>query len=477
MHLADLTKLLPSQWRTLLAQFAGPSGSGDNGRAKRLAGAVFFIRVLSATLAYGSQVLLARWMGGHEYGVYVYVWTWVLLLGFCVDLGLGSAAQRLIPLYVERRQTAHLRGFLFASYWMSIGASIVIGGLCAIVVWIVQPWPGNSMVIPLYLACLTLPAFAIEQIQNGIARSYDWIGLALAPPFVIRQALLVAIISAICIAGISIDASAAMLASTVSVWVTVLGALLVTKRRLNANIERGPKDYDFSAWFSVSLPILMVESVFLLLSCVDVLMLMQFATPDEVAVYHAAAKTLALVSFIHFAVTATTTHRFSRHHVTGDWKKLQMLLAQATQWTFWPSLAAIAILLAVGRPLLSLFGNGFSSGYPLMFILAVGLLARAAVGPAERLLSMIGEWRICVVAYVAAFILNLGLCAALIPMWSAAGAAIALSVALVAESALLFIMMKRCLRFNMPVFGGRAIVPGDEIQRQSTARILRPDHP
>ena len=41
-------------------------------------------------------------------------------------------------------------------------------------------------------------------------------------------------------------------------------------------------------------------------------MLQQFRAPDEVAVYYAAAKTLALVSFIYYAVSATTAHRFNR---------------------------------------------------------------------------------------------------------------------------------------------------------------------
>ena len=42
---------------------------------QRLAGTVFMLRVASAAPAYGSQVLLARWMGSFEFGIYVYVWT------------------------------------------------------------------------------------------------------------------------------------------------------------------------------------------------------------------------------------------------------------------------------------------------------------------------------------------------------------------------------------------------------------------
>ena len=86
-------------------------GSGDASLTKRLAGTIFIIRVISAALAYLSQILLARWMGGSDYGVYVYVWTWVLLLGSMMDFGISASAQKLIPEYRASGDHALLRGF------------------------------------------------------------------------------------------------------------------------------------------------------------------------------------------------------------------------------------------------------------------------------------------------------------------------------------------------------------------------------
>jgi O-antigen/teichoic acid export membrane protein len=129
------------------------------------------------------------------------------------------------------------------------------------------------------------------------------------------------------------------------------------------------------------------------------------------------------------------------------------ILADSVRWTFWASLAATVVILAAGKPLLSLFGAQFADGYQLMFILAVGLMARAAIGPAERLLSMVGEQRACAAVYATAFLLNLALCIVLIPRLGVTGAAVSTAIALVVESALLFAVTRRRLGFHVFVWG------------------------
>ena len=107
-------------------------------------------------------------------------------------------------------------------------------------------------------------------------------------------------------------------------------------------------------------------------------------------------------------------------------------MADAIRWTFWPSLALAVALLTLGRPILALFGQGFVDGYPLIFVMTVGLLARASVGPAERLLNMVGQQNVCAAIYCTAFAVNLTLCVILIPHFGLFGAAIATATAVVA---------------------------------------------
>src|ERR1700687_6094881 len=134
-------------------------GSSDASVTKRLAGTIFIIRVVSAALAYLSQILLARWMGGSDYGVYVYVWTWVLLLGSMMDFGISASAQKIIPEYRTRSEHALLRGFLSGSRWMVLAVSLVVSLMLAGVVKLLSPWIGGKGILPPYMGWTTAPGF------------------------------------------------------------------------------------------------------------------------------------------------------------------------------------------------------------------------------------------------------------------------------------------------------------------------------
>jgi O-antigen/teichoic acid export membrane protein len=392
-------------------------------------------------------------MGGSDYGVYVYVWTWVLLLGSMMDFGISASAQKIIPEYRIGGEQALLRGFLSGSRWMTFAVSVVVALLLAGVVKLISLWIEADTVLPLYIGCLTLPAFVVANTQDGIARSHDWMRLGLMPQFIVRQSLIIGLTAGALALGLRLGAASAMLASAAAVWIAMIGQMLVLNRRLGDHIEPGPKAYDFRGWLAISLPILLVEGFYLLLSYTDVLVLQQFRSSQDVGVYFAVVKTLALVSFIHYAMAATTAHRFAELNAIGDKARLSAYVAHAIRWTFWPSLAATALLLALGKPLLWLFGPQFVGGYDIMFVAAVGLVVRSAIGPVERLLNMLGHQHICALAYALAFAMNLVLCVMLAPRFGGHGAAAATSISLTFETVLLFWIVRRRLGLNVLAFG------------------------
>jgi O-antigen/teichoic acid export membrane protein len=429
--------------------------ASERGATQRMAGNAFAIRVTGAAVIFLSQILLARWMGGVEFGIYVYAWTWLQMVGDIIHLGLPLTASRAIPEYTQRNDMDGLRGFLVGSRWIVFAAATTVAAIGAFIVHSVEQSLDTGTIMPLYLACVALPLYPMSSMLDGLARPYNAVNIALLPPFVLRPLMLIAAMGGMHMAGIAADATAAMAAFAFATWTTTLVQLVLFNRCLAKQVPAGPTRYDFSAWLTTASPIFAVWAFYMLLTYTDVLVLRHFRPPEEVAHYYAAAKILALVTFVHFSVSAAVAHRFSAHHVAGDGKALAALAASTVRWTFWPSLAAIALILAFGKPILWLFGPGFQDGYPLMFILAIALLARAAVGPAERVLNMLGEQRRCALIYAAMFAVNLAGCIAVAGPYGSVGVAVVIAATCVLESALLFAAAKRRLGLHMLIWRPR----------------------
>ncbi len=426
----------------------------DRSIAQRMAGTAFLIRVANAGVVFLTQILLARWMGRFEFGVYVSVWAWITALGPLVPLGLAYSAMRFIPEYRAHHDDDGLRGFLSGSrlFCFSTGtaAAVLVAGAVLV---LGNRVPAHHM-IPFLIASLALPVFTLGAAQDGIARSFNWIDLALGPTYVIQPLLILAIVAAIHLLGGPATATAMMATAGAAMWAAVLVQTIVLKQRIGRTVAPGPRRYELGVWLRTALPIFLVDSFFYLLFSVDILILQAFVNPQDVAVYYAATKTLALIHFIYFAVGAASAHRFSEYHVAGDRGKLEGFIADTIRWMFWPSVGLGLVLVVLGKPILMLFGAGFETGYPLICIIMVGLLARASVGPAERVLNMTGQQSACAFVYATALAVNVTLCFLLIPRYGLIGAATATATAVTVESGLLFLAVRRRLGVAMSVFAG-----------------------
>ena len=114
------------------------------------------------------------------------------------------------------------------------------------------------------------------------------------------------------------DAVTAMAAATVATYATALWQTLAIGRRVARDVPRGVRHYRHRGWIAVALPIFLVEGFFNLLTNVDILIVGQLRPPEEVAIYFAAVKTLALVHFVYFAVRAALMPRFSQYYAAGE---------------------------------------------------------------------------------------------------------------------------------------------------------------
>ena len=427
-------------------------GESEQARTLRNALMAFSVRVASAAILYFSQIVLARWMGSHDYGIYVFVWTWVLVLGGMSNLGLGTAMIRLLPEYRVTGQLSLMRGVLFYGRMLAFGAATITAILGYAGLSLFGSLLTSGYLMPLYLGLVCIPMITLTDVQDGIGRGNGWMGVALLPPYVLRPLLILLAMAGAHALGWPMSPAMAVSSAILGTWITAAVQSLLIYKAAAEEIPAGPKEHVPDFWLRTSLPLLVIGGSELLLQNTDVLVISSFLQPDQVAVYFAAAKTMALVMFIHYAVGSAMAKRFSALNATGNHEALHNIARDAVNWTFWPSLVAAGGLLALGKPLLSLFGPQFVDGYPVMLVLVLGFLFRAAMGPSEFLLNMLGQQKACAAVIAAMALLNILLQCIAVPGWGTIGAASATATCLILGALLNTIVAQRRLGLKIAIW-------------------------
>lgn len=428
--------------------------------AQKTAVGVFAVRVASALLLLLAQVALARWLGVAEYGLYVTLWTAVLVAGGLSHLGLNVAMMRLVPEYAASGATEALRGILLGGRLLAVGLALLVALAGAATVWLAWGAIEPGLRVPLLLALACLPMFALTDVQDGVGRGQSWIVAGLVPPYIIRPLLVFAGAVAAIVAGLPAAVTTAMAIALAATWGAAGLQTLLIGRQIAINVPNARPAFAFPAWLGISLPLMAVGGAELVLQNADVILLNLLGSSREAGLYYAAAKTTSLALFVHYAVGSAYAGRIAAAGTSADPSELSRLVREAVVTTFWPTLGLVCALLAFGYPILMLFGADFTAAYPLMFVIAIGILARAAMGPSEVVLNMLDQHRACAKSYATAACVSVALNVVLIPLLGALGASLASAAAFTTASVLNWRAARRLLGLDVFVLArahGRAI--------------------
>jgi len=351
------------------------------------------LRVGGAGLAFGLQVLLARLLGGEPFGVYSAVWIWVLVLGHMAAGGFGETVVRFLPRHQVRGQAPLARGFVLVGTVTTLAISLALALGAALLILVLGPRIDAGILPALLLACAALPLFAAQDWLEGLARALGRHTLALAPTYILRPLATAAALLAALALGLPGTAEVAVAASLAALLASTLWQALGVLRALRAAglDPGGPRRTRTQGWVRASLPFMLVLGLDQLGSYADMLALGLLAAPGEVAVYFAAAKVMSIAGLVPYAAAMVVGRQFALAHATADKARLRQAARDAALWTLLGSLVAVIGLALLGRPLLDLFGPGFSAGYPVLLVLGAGLVARSASGQAEEMLAALGH--------------------------------------------------------------------------------------
>ncbi len=443
-------KLLPLSVKTRLSPLLRGlepilAGSDETARAQRMAIIAFAIRVLSAAIAFVAQIVMARLMGEFDYGIFAFVWVLVVVFGNLSCLGFHTTVIRFLPQHQARGEDDLVRGLNWTARVFALLSASLLAGVGFAFLGLFDEAVADYWRVPVFLGLFTLPMIALGDVLEGTARANGWAVTALSPTYLIRPLLILILM----LVAIQLDeprtATTAMTAALAATYLTTLFQFIRVTWRLRRHLGPGGLAFDIRPWTRFALPLFLVDGIGFLLTNSDVVVVGLYLPPDQVAVYYAAAKTIALVQFVYFSVKAAAAPGFAAIMAGGDKTGLAVFAGKSARWSFWPSLAVGLGVAALGHLLLSLFGPAFTEGYPLMLVLLAGILAKASVGPGEVLLNMAGRQTLCVTLYAAVLCASIAFNIVLIPRLGLMGAAIATASAMMLEAVLLHIAVRRTL--------------------------------
>ena len=415
--------------------------------------AVFAVRIAAAGFAYGAQVLMARMMGGAEYGIFATVWVWIAILGHTATFGLSQGACRFLPADQATGRLDSVRGFLLGGALASLGGGLALslGGLA--VAFLQGGLLAGPYGTPILVAALVVPLFAFQDYLEGVARSQGWPLLAIAPPYLLRQALIMAAMVGAVLSGAPAEAWVAIACTLAATGLAATVQAVLLLARLRRHLPRGPRLYRWRLWLTACLPIAAGDLAASAFGFVDVVILGFLAPPEAVGLYFAATRIQQFVAFVHYAASATTAQRLAAARAHGDEAGLAHLVRMQARWTFLATAGVGLGILAVSPLLLGLFGEGFRASLPVLAILVAGSVAASLFGPAEDVLTMLGGERLCAGITLAMLALAALLCLVLIPGLGVVGAAVAVALAQTLRGLALALGARTLHGLSTPVVG------------------------
>ncbi|MEM9265359.1 MAG: flippase [Cyanobacteria bacterium P01_F01_bin.13] len=411
----------------------------------RGAGAALAVQIISAGILYGSQILLARWMGTAAYGIYDYATAMGVFWAFIAGFGLPTAVLRFISAYKAQEDWPHLQGMIWGSWWQTLAIGIVTS-LCGtgILLWVKPIHSLGAYTVTLTIGIWTIPIVALVSLQKEIIRAFQQIVLSYAPSLILQPLLLIAMAA--------VFRSQRPLTSTAAISLALLSALLTLglqwllfQQSLDVKIRHVRPAYEIVRWWKAAVPLMLFGGSYMVLSQTDTLMIGVFLSAKQVGIYSAALKTSSWVPFILASVNAISAPLIASLYAQGDHQGLQQLVSTIARWMFYPALVAAVVLIGFAGPVLQLFGPEFVAAKGVLFILILGQLVNVGAGSVGYLLTMTGHQnqsaRVMGISAGANVILNLlG-----IQLFGIVGAAMATAFSMALWNVWLYILVVRYL--------------------------------
>lgn len=411
---------------------------GNNNTASRLGGqAAYFLigNVFTLLVGFPLQVFVARMLGTDGLGVFSLIEGVMSMAAGFIAFGLAPTLVKFIPAHLERGEHAAIRRLVTLGATILLAAGGIAYGITLLATpFVAQYWPelashSDAVIVMGLLIPLSLIMFFLQQGLRGFQEIRYMVAGSSFMQLTVKAVLAVVLLS------LGFHLMGYVWAVVVSVLCGVAWMAVGLRRKLAAlpaPAQDGGGEVHKKAWrdyakIMYSNSLLGMGGAYL-----DRFLLGAFVGAGPVGVLAVVKQLQQLpVVFLNMFL-AVAAPMFSAAHARDDKAELQHIYHLTTDWVIRLSAPLFIFFFLFAEPVLGLFGPGFAAEgvYPLWIILA-GQLVNLAFGPVGNLMWLSGlEKRALRLSVYQMVLTTVGLLV-LVPMFGLAGAALAISSAVV----------------------------------------------
>ncbi len=429
---------------------AKDGGTGRQSLLKRFAG-VGAIRLAAIPLSLLGSVVLARVLGAEAFGQYAYMMALVAVLALPVSGGAPVLVTREAARYSQTGAWGSLRGLLRAGYLWVLGYAL----LTILLVLLISGWfdAASGRWSLLSVAVLLVPFLGLTNTLSGANKGLGFPLLAEAPLRLLQPAAFLGIIGLLVLAA-RLTPALALAAQALASGATYLLAVSVSRRRRSPALYRAVPEYAWRSWSRALLPITMISLVSTLNAQVGILLLGVLDTDASVAALRIAERGALLVGMSLGIVNIVIAPRIVGYALEDNRRALERLSRYSARAALAIATPIALVFLLGGRDLIGfVFGADYAAiAYGPLAILTLGQLVNVFFGSVGYLLTMSDREADTLWGQGVALVVTAAACGILIPGFGATGAAVGVTLGLLAWNVILAIRVGHRLGIRPTAF-------------------------
>jgi O-antigen/teichoic acid export membrane protein len=390
--------------------------------------AVLFVGfVIQLGVGFAARLLIARYLGQVSYGLVNIGLTVMTTASVVVLLGLDTGIGRYLP---RQENSGDRRGVLVSSFSLVLPVAALAGGAIAVFAGVLATAifndPSAEPVIRLF--GITIPLMVVVKLTIGSIRGHQE-----ATPRVLLQNLglpltrfgLIAVAIVLGFGAVGVAG-----AYTGAYLLVGAGGLYYLYRRTSLferTAEATPMRREL---LTFSAPLMIVSTMAIVHSNIDVFILGYFQSTGEVGIYTAVYPLANLLRVGLSTFGFLFMPLISELHANGRGAETQRTYQIVSKWVLLATLPVLLVFVTYPEIVIQYtFGSEYTAGATALAILAIGFFTHAVSGPSGDTLTAIGKTRLVMVDNIMVAATNVGLNLLLVPRYSLLGAAVATTVA------------------------------------------------